>query len=151
MHHPTDKVAHTTAFVTPVVEHWLEREIALWVHHEELIRKSSPCFGGSGFPLSLYEWSFTIILTPHNRKNVSRASLNINICLLRLWVFVCDYCWWWCCCFILIFWLILKPLLLSICVHYKRWSRFGHGHLWNFRKFAYARFTLIKLMLNSLG
>ena len=26
MHHPTDRIAHTTAFVTPVVEHWLERE-----------------------------------------------------------------------------------------------------------------------------
>ena len=26
MHHPTDWIAHTTAFVTPVVEHWLERE-----------------------------------------------------------------------------------------------------------------------------
>ena len=23
-----DRIAHTTAFVTPVVEHWLEREIA---------------------------------------------------------------------------------------------------------------------------
>ena len=30
-HHPTDRIAHTTAFVTPVVEHWLEREIAQWV------------------------------------------------------------------------------------------------------------------------
>ena len=29
MHHPTDRIAHTTAFVTPVVEHWLEREITL--------------------------------------------------------------------------------------------------------------------------
>ena len=28
MHHPTDKMTHTTAFVTPVVDHWLEREIA---------------------------------------------------------------------------------------------------------------------------
>ena len=27
MHHPTDRIAHTTAFVAPVVEHWLEREI----------------------------------------------------------------------------------------------------------------------------
>ena len=27
----TDRIAHTTAFVTPVVEHWLEREIAQWV------------------------------------------------------------------------------------------------------------------------
>ena len=32
MHHPTDRIAHTTAFVTPVVEHWLEREIAQRVH-----------------------------------------------------------------------------------------------------------------------
>ena len=28
MHHPTDRITHSTAFVTPVVEHWLEREIA---------------------------------------------------------------------------------------------------------------------------
>ena len=34
---PTERIAHTTAFVTPVVEHWLEREIAQWVHHEVLI------------------------------------------------------------------------------------------------------------------
>ena len=27
MHHPTDRITHTTAFVAPVVEHWLEREI----------------------------------------------------------------------------------------------------------------------------
>ena len=24
MHHPTDRLTHTMAFVTPVVEHWLE-------------------------------------------------------------------------------------------------------------------------------
>ena len=27
MHNPTDRITHTTAFVTPVVGHWLEREI----------------------------------------------------------------------------------------------------------------------------
>ena len=27
-----DRIAHTTTFVTPVVEHWLEREIVQWVH-----------------------------------------------------------------------------------------------------------------------
>ena len=32
MHHPIDRITHTTAFGTPVVEHWLEREIAQWVH-----------------------------------------------------------------------------------------------------------------------
>ena len=51
MHHPTDMIAHTTAFVTPVVEHWLEREIAQWVqpmkdrsddpsHHEQTLLPS---------------------------------------------------------------------------------------------------------------
>ena len=29
-----DRITHTMAFVTPVVEHWLEREIAQWVNHE---------------------------------------------------------------------------------------------------------------------
>ena len=41
------------------------------VHIKEpllLIEKSNPC-GGSGFPLSLLsEWSFTICVTPYNRK-----------------------------------------------------------------------------------
>ena len=41
-----------------------------------LIGKSSRC-GGSGFSLSLSEWSFTICMTPYNRKkNVLSASLN---------------------------------------------------------------------------
>ena len=28
----TARLAHTTTFITPVVEHWLERETAQWVH-----------------------------------------------------------------------------------------------------------------------
>ena len=41
-----------------------------------LIGNSSPC-GGSGFPLSLSEWSFTICLTLYNsKKNVLSVSLN---------------------------------------------------------------------------
>ena len=39
MLHPTDRIAHTTVFITPVVEHWLEREITQWVHHEGSIRR----------------------------------------------------------------------------------------------------------------
>ena len=38
MHHPTDRITHTTAFDTPVVEHWLEQEIAQWV-----VRKAMVC------------------------------------------------------------------------------------------------------------
>ena len=37
MHHPTDRITHTTAFVTPVMEHWLEREIAQWDADKGLI------------------------------------------------------------------------------------------------------------------
>ena len=33
-----------------------------------LIEKSSPYSGGSRFPLSLSEWSFTICWTPYNPK-----------------------------------------------------------------------------------
>ena len=43
MHHPTDRIAHTTVFVTPVMVHWLEWETAQWVHHEESIwRPTAP-------------------------------------------------------------------------------------------------------------
>ena len=40
MHHPTDRITHITAFVTPVMGHWLEREIVQWVHYEGSIRRS---------------------------------------------------------------------------------------------------------------
>ena len=39
MHHPTDRITHTTAFVTPDVEHWLDREIAQWV---DLMTQNTP-------------------------------------------------------------------------------------------------------------
>ena len=34
LHSSTDRITHTTAFVTPVMERWLGRDIAQWVHHE---------------------------------------------------------------------------------------------------------------------
>ena len=39
MRHPTDRKTHATVFVTPVVKHCLERQIAQWVHHEGSIRR----------------------------------------------------------------------------------------------------------------
>ena len=39
MHHPTDKIVHTMAFVTPVGEHWLEWEIAQWFDHDGSIHQ----------------------------------------------------------------------------------------------------------------
>ena len=38
--YPTDMTVHIMSFVTPVMEHWLEREIAQWVHHEGSIQQS---------------------------------------------------------------------------------------------------------------
>ena len=37
MGHPIDRITHTTAFVTPVVEHWLE-----WIFHGHEAQKNSP-------------------------------------------------------------------------------------------------------------
>ena len=60
----------------PVLHDWCNKGCGMCyrvcgiVHIKEpllLIGKSSPC-GGSGFPLSLSEWSFTVCLTPYNRK-----------------------------------------------------------------------------------
>ena len=39
-------------------------------YHLLLIGKSNPCSGGSGFPFSLSEWSFTICMTSYNCKCV---------------------------------------------------------------------------------
>ena len=38
-----DKIAYITAFVTPVVVHWLEREIAQWVHPMKDLAKGRYC------------------------------------------------------------------------------------------------------------
>ena len=60
----------------PVLHDWCNKGRGMYypvygmVHIKEpmlLIGKSSPC-GGSGFPLSLSEWSFTICMLPYNRK-----------------------------------------------------------------------------------
>ena len=60
----------------PVLHDWCNKGRGMYypvygmVHIKEpllLIGKSSPC-GGSGFPLSLSEWSFTICPTPYNLK-----------------------------------------------------------------------------------
>ena len=69
----------------PVLHDWCNKgrdmcyHVCGMMHIKEpllLIEKSSPC-GGSRFPLSLSEWSFTICPTPYNRKyNVLIASLN---------------------------------------------------------------------------
>ena len=82
MHHPIDRIAHTTAFVTPVVEHWLEREIAQWVHpmkdwsddpshHEQTLLPRSYI----SLPLFLYASSHRQGNTYHSLCYTSRGAL----------------------------------------------------------------------------
>ena len=76
MHHPTDRITHTTAFVTPVVEHWLEREIAQWVHPMK-DRSDDP----SHHERTLLPRSYISLLRPPRHPYV----------FMYLFVFICIY------------------------------------------------------------
>ena len=71
MHHPTDRITYSTVFVTPVMEHWLEREIAQWVHHEGLIR----------WPITPWVNTLTteIHITPDRRKMFYATTLSFYL------------------------------------------------------------------------
>ena len=73
MHHPTDRIAHTTAFVTPVVDHWLEREIAQWVHPME-DRSDDP----SHHERTLLQRSYISLL---NAMNAYYVSVLLTLCI----------------------------------------------------------------------
>ena len=82
MHDPTDKIAHTTAFVTPVVEHWLEREIAQWVHPMK-DRSDDP----SHHEQTLLPQSFI----SHLKKTTNERSQNESIILINVsYIFYSD-------------------------------------------------------------
>ena len=78
MHHPTDRTAHTTAFVTPVVKHWLEREIAQWVHPMK-DRSDDPSHHERPIApwATLLPWSY-ISLPLH----LPWGCISINLCIL---------------------------------------------------------------------
>ena len=64
MHHPTDRIAHTMAIVTPVMEHWLDREIAQWVQTIK-DRSDNP----SHHERTLLPWSYILLLIAINNHN----------------------------------------------------------------------------------
>ena len=64
MHHPTDRIAHTTAFVAPIVEHWLVREIAQlgkkwWKNHWYVGWASTVTLGHSS--VKMYKTTASVI------------------------------------------------------------------------------------------
>ena len=64
-------ISHTMAFVTPVVEHWLEREIAQWVHPMK-DRSDDP----SHHERMLLPWS--CILAPLCKENNSVSNYAVK-------------------------------------------------------------------------
>ena len=71
--HPTDWITHTTVFVTPVVEHWLEREIAQWVHPMKN-RSDDP----SHHERALYLWATSRSLNTHWNKTIDTYFVGFN-------------------------------------------------------------------------
>ena len=81
MRHTTDRITHTTAFVTPVVEHWLEREIAQWVHPMKLEFDPEAC-GKSmvGKPLTGQNM-FSVLRTPNILIAIFTAIYKCMFCV----------------------------------------------------------------------
>ena len=87
--------------VEPVLHDWCNKgrgmcyPVCGMVHIKEpllLIGKSSPC-GGSGFPLSLSEWFFTICPTPYNRKiKCVECVVKYNISFLPSFCYFTMHC-----------------------------------------------------------
>ena len=84
MHHPTDRMTHTTAFVTPVVEHWLQREIAQWVNMKD--RSDDP----SHYERTLYH-GFTFNL----RNKISNVLFMFFVSFFFFFAFVKFCCFVW--------------------------------------------------------
>ena len=72
MHHPTDRIIHTTAFDTPVMEHWLEREIADWVTSQYQLQTS-------GF-LKAFSLSSLQIYCCQTAQ-IAEVDINMKICI----------------------------------------------------------------------
>ena len=64
MHHPTDRITHTTAFVTPVVEHWLEQETA----NGSIMKDRSDDL--SHHERTLYQGATSRSLVSHGNENI---------------------------------------------------------------------------------
>ena len=80
MPHPTDRITHTTVFVTPVVEHWLEREIAQWVHPMKDQRLIAPWANAITTELHLAQYINS--LTGINRRS---TACQVGIYTSELW------------------------------------------------------------------
>ena len=88
MHHPTDIIGHTTAFVTPVVDHWLERKIVQWVHpHEGSLRRPIAPWANAlttelhfATPVKVSNYVSVVLLIPCSTNIFRRFYLIKSVC-----------------------------------------------------------------------
>ena len=83
MHNRTDRIAHTTAFDTPVVEHWLERDIAQWVHPMKDRSEDPSCHEPTLLPLCVVKEAGACVMrgpmSPRQDMDRSRCTLVSNV------------------------------------------------------------------------
>ena len=119
---PTDRITHTTAFVTPVVEYWLKREISQWIHHEGPIAPWAK------------EHSYD--------EATSRSCMYVcmNVCM-----YVCMYWCMYACMHVCMYFVCLSSFFYfeinSECVRYPPWAEFIFVLIWNIIWFPFQSFS----------
>ena len=124
MHHPTDRMTHTTAFFTQVMGHWLEREIAQWIHHMKHW-SDNPSHHKQGLEREIAQWihhmkhwsdnpshhkqglerEIACIFMKKDKKNVGTdtPTFSTSSSKIRSWrhcsslIFLTDHSWFRCC------------------------------------------------------
>ena len=86
MHHPTDWLAHTMAFITAVMKHWLEWEIVQWVHPEGSIWQPNVPWVVT-LPQHLH--SKHILLRPYTSSSNYAVFVGLNCCTLSCFTIQC--------------------------------------------------------------
>ena len=69
MHHPKDRITHTTVFVTPVVVHWLERGQMMNDHSDIERRNQQPSL--HGLLCSIRRKRYVVCTIPHTTAFVT--------------------------------------------------------------------------------
>ena len=122
MHHITDRIAHTTAFVTPLVEHWSERKIAQ-LHHEQ--RFLPCCYISLPSVIKILVFSDTTKL-PQIQQVLPYINNNNYIILYTLWHDLGKQFKSLAVIFLLVDmgfkWMFLAPHCTSVSIHYMAYS-----------------------------
>ena len=88
MHHPTDRTAQTTSFVTPIMEHWLEWEIVMKdqyddpSHHKRMLLPQSYISHSQQLMVKINWWNLEVSF--HNHLVLFFGSITHLWCIKML-------------------------------------------------------------------